>query len=63
MEHGFRGLEGQALPDLPDAFRVEVSARYIELFEQVTGLAFEPDTRPDPVDRIRENLASVGFRV
>jgi phosphoribosylaminoimidazole-succinocarboxamide synthase len=63
MERGFRGLEGQALPDLPDAFRVEVSARYIELFEQVTGLAFEPDTRPDPVDRIRENLDSVGIPV
>jgi hypothetical protein len=42
---------------------VEVSARYIELFEQVTGLAFEPDTRPDPVDRIRENLDSVGIPV
>lgn len=61
MDNGFQGLPGQVLPDLPDKFRVEVSARYIELFEQVTGLTFEPDTRLDPVDRIRESLESIGI--
>ena len=54
MDHGFMGKEGQVLPDLPDAFRVEVASRYIELFESITGKTFEPDTHPDPVARIRE---------
>ena len=56
MAHGFMGKEGQVLPDLPDAFRVEVAQRYIELFETLTGTAFEPDTHPDPERRIAEAL-------
>ncbi len=58
MEHDFQGLEGQKLPDLPDEFRMEVSRRYIELYERVTGRAFEPDTHPDPSERIRKALAT-----
>ena len=58
MEQGFRGKPGQDLPDLPDDFRVQVAARYIELYEAVTGLAFEPDTHPDPVERIRQVVTS-----
>lgn len=58
MDHGFQGLEGQILPDLSDAFRMEVAGRYIELFEQVTGTTFEPDTSSDPVRRIEENIRS-----
>ncbi len=54
MDHDFMGKEGQVLPNLTDAFRVEAASRYIELYESVTGKAFEPDTHPDPVARIRE---------
>lgn len=61
MAQGFQGLEGQVLPDMPDAFRVEVASRYIELFEQVTGQAFDPDTHPDPDRRIRERLRAQGL--
>ena len=57
MAHGFRGLEGQTLPDLPDDFRMEVAARYIELYEALVGRPFEPDVHPDPERRIREALA------
>jgi len=53
MEHDFQGLEGQTLPDLPDDFRIRVASRYIELFETITGMDFDPDTHPDPVARIR----------
>ncbi len=58
MDQGFRGLEGQVLPDLDDDFRVEVSARYIELFERITGEAFAPDTHPDPAARVRDAMAA-----
>ncbi len=56
MDHGFQGQEGQEMPDLPDSFRVTVAERYIELYETVTGLEFEPDLHPNPVERIQEVL-------
>lgn len=56
MAHDFQGLEGQTLPDLPDAFRWEVYDRYAELFKQLTGKAFEPtpigDDFNDKLERI-----------
>ncbi len=48
MEHGFQGLEGQQIPELPDAFVKQVSQRYIELYEKITGRKFqavEPDLK------------------
>ena len=58
MEQGFQGRPGQRLPDLPDDFRQETAARYIELYEAVTGRSFEPDTHPRPVERIRRAITS-----
>ena len=58
MENGFQGLEGQALPDLPPSFVREVSARYVELYETVTGQTFEPDLSPDPEARILRALVA-----
>lgn len=40
IENGFQGKEGQTVPDMSDAWLQEISARYIELYEKVTGLAF-----------------------
>ena len=59
MAHGFQGKEGQVMPDLPDSFRAEVSARYIELYENVTGRVFKPDTHPDPTVRVQASLAGL----
>lgn len=56
MEHGFQGHEGQTLPDLPDDFRVQIALRYIELYQRITGLQFEPEAHPAPEQRIREKL-------
>ena len=41
MAHGFQGLEGQVMPLMPDDFVWEVSERYIELFELLTGQPFQ----------------------
>jgi len=46
MDHDFQGKEGQTLPDLPDEFRWKIFERYTELFEKLTGKAFNP-TRLD----------------
>lgn len=56
MDHGFQGRGGEALPDLPPSFVEEVSARYVELYETVTGESFEPDLSPEPEARIRYAL-------
>jgi phosphoribosylaminoimidazole-succinocarboxamide synthase len=52
MEHGFRGLEGQTMPSLPEHFRKEVSDRYIELYEAVTGREFIAATHDNPEERV-----------
>jgi phosphoribosylaminoimidazole-succinocarboxamide synthase len=57
MDHGFRGKDGQEMPDLPDAFRAKVTKRYIELYETVTGTSFDPDLHPNPEERIHAALA------
>ena len=46
MANGFQGLEGQKMPDMPDKFVQEVSDRYINLYENITGKSFrKADTR------------------
>jgi phosphoribosylaminoimidazole-succinocarboxamide synthase len=52
-EQGYRG-DGEP-PALPIAVRCEAARRYIEAYEQVTGLAFEPDPEP-PAERVGRNL-------
>lgn len=56
MEQGFMGQPGQPLPDLPDDVRKEIARRYIEVYEQLTGELFQPDTHPNPEQRIWENI-------
>lgn len=40
MAHNFQGLDGQIMPDLPESFVEEVSDRYIQLYESLTGHTF-----------------------
>jgi phosphoribosylaminoimidazole-succinocarboxamide synthase len=58
ISHGFQGKDGQALPDLPDAVRLEIAARYVELYEAVTGRDFVPETHPRPAERVRDAVAA-----
>lgn len=53
VEQGFVG-DGDP-PALTDEVRMEAARRYIEVYEQITGQPFEPDTRP-PVERLRRTL-------
>ncbi|MBA3663656.1 MAG: phosphoribosylaminoimidazolesuccinocarboxamide synthase [Bacteroidetes bacterium] len=40
IENGFQGKEGQSIPAMDDAWVTEISDRYIELYEKVTGKKF-----------------------
>jgi phosphoribosylaminoimidazole-succinocarboxamide synthase len=41
ISRGFNGQEDQQVPDIPTEFVEDVSRRYIELYEQLTGKKFE----------------------
>ncbi|MBA2613490.1 MAG: phosphoribosylaminoimidazolesuccinocarboxamide synthase [Bacteroidetes bacterium] len=40
IENGFQGKEGQTIPKMSDEWITEISNRYIELYEKVTGKTF-----------------------
>lgn len=40
IENGFQGKEGQTVPHMSEEWINEISARYIELYEKVTGKSF-----------------------
>jgi len=42
IDHHFMGKEGQTVPEMTDSWVNEISKRYIELFEKVTGQKFLP---------------------
>lgn len=56
IENNFQGLEGQTIPTFPDSFVTEVSNRYIELFEKISGQKFVKDESEDKFARIMANV-------
>ncbi len=56
IANNFQGLEGQTVPEFTDEFVAEVSNRYIELYEQITGLKFELSENSNITERIENNL-------
>ena len=55
LEKGFQGLEGQEIPEMSDAKIIEISNRYIELYEQIVGEPFVKATTENVLDRIEKN--------
>lgn len=58
IDHGFMGKEGQQVPEMTPEFCNEVSDRYIELFNHVTGHTFEKAPEENLADRIASNVLS-----
>ena len=56
IDHGFMGKEGQQVPEMTDAFCNEVSERYIELYEHITGKPFVKAPEEHLADRIASNV-------
>jgi phosphoribosylaminoimidazole-succinocarboxamide synthase len=56
MAHGFQGLEDQVMPHMGQDFVQEISKRYIELFEKVTGKTFAPKLSEQPAQRIEKAI-------
>ncbi len=52
MANGFMGRPGEKVPEMTDEFVMEVSERYIELYEKITGEKF-----------VREDLSDINGRI
>jgi phosphoribosylaminoimidazole-succinocarboxamide synthase len=55
MENGFQGQHGQKVPEMTDDFVIQISERYIELYEKITGEKFERADISDVRTRIEKN--------
>jgi phosphoribosylaminoimidazole-succinocarboxamide synthase len=56
IEKGFQGKEHQQIPQMSDEKIIEISNRYIELYEQITGEAFVKASTENVLQRIEENV-------
>lgn len=56
MANGFQGLDGQTMPDMDDAWVNDISQRYIELYETLTGRTFEKADTTDVLARVERNI-------
>lgn len=57
IENGFMGRQGEKVPEMTDAYCHEVSDRYIELYEHITGMKFEKAQSTDLQGRIFRNVS------
>ncbi len=56
MANGFQGLEEQLMPEMPDSFVEQITDRYIELYEYITGKTFEKGDNTKVADRVEQNI-------
>lgn len=58
IANGFQGKDGQQVPEMSDEWVTQISERYIELFEKVTGMAFVKDVSDDVLARVENNVTN-----
>ena len=58
IENGFQGQEGQAIPEMTEAYIESVSDRYIELYENILGEKFVKANIDNIDDRINGNVVA-----
>ncbi len=59
ISNGFMGKPGQTVPEMTPEYCMEVSQRYIELYEHITGMKFHPGSDAEPLqERIFNNVAA-----
>jgi len=56
IENGFQGQEGQQVPEMTDTIVAGISARYMELYEQITGEMFDNVSTENIEQRIERNI-------
>ncbi len=56
IENNFQGKEGQKIPEMTDEFINQISERYIELYENITGEKFQRYRINQLTERIEQNI-------
>ena len=57
MDNGFQGKEGQQVPEMTDEVVSGITARYVELYEHITGESFAAEEKSkDLSSRIENNI-------
>lgn len=56
IANGFQGKDGQQMPTMPDTFVAEITERYIELYEKITGRTFVRHAATDLLARVERNI-------
>jgi phosphoribosylaminoimidazole-succinocarboxamide synthase len=56
IEHDFQGKEGQVVPEMSEEFVNQISDRYIELYENITGEEFKRSDVSNVQNRIESNI-------
>ena len=56
IANNFQGLKGQTVPVMTDDYIETISERYIELYENITGMRFEKADTGDIMGRIQQNV-------
>ena len=57
ISNGFKGLEGQKIPEMDETLINSISERYIELYEKITGLSFKKASIDNIQHRIQMNVS------
>ncbi|MEG1910206.1 MAG: phosphoribosylaminoimidazolesuccinocarboxamide synthase, partial [Bacteroidales bacterium] len=56
IENHFQGRDGEVVPRMTPEFVNQVSERYIELYEQITGLNFQKADSSNVLQRVEKNV-------
>lgn len=56
MANGFQGRGGEEVPEMTPGLVTEISERYIELYEKITGRKFVKADTEEPLRRIERNV-------
>jgi len=64
IENNFMGKEGQTVPNMSEEWIQTISKRYIELYEQIIGTAFQPESKSETetFQLIGNTLNSLGIQ-
>jgi phosphoribosylaminoimidazole-succinocarboxamide synthase len=57
MANGFQGRDGEQVPEMTDEIVESITARYVELYENITGSKFEKAESDDVEARIEKNVS------
>lgn len=63
IANGFQGLKGQQIPEMTNEKINEISDRYIELYEKITGEKFVKSDVSNIMDRIEKNVMAFLNRI